>query len=164
MRSPLPRPFFFPTRAAPAALAAVDVPSTGPPPSSHDVDHAQCEFVAVPCSMLTTTTTLPACLPRRSSNPSVRTKTGGRDESEVIMLQACKTGVTDMVEQLMRARTPVDCVDEIWRFVGPIFGVAAPQCPYDAFLNVWLWRMQGTRKQQNLTFSLIYYVMTCGLE
>jgi ankyrin repeat protein len=76
------------------------------------VDHAQCEFVAAALFDAHDDDDDAACLPRRSSNPSVRTKTGGRDESEVIMLQACKTGVTEMVEQFMRARTPVDCVDE----------------------------------------------------
>ena len=34
-----------------------------------------------------------------------------RDESEVVLLHACKTGVTEMVQELRRARVPVDTTD-----------------------------------------------------
>ena len=50
---------------------------------------------------------------------SVRTKNSVRDESEVILLQACKTGHAEMVRELIRARVNVDSTDE-WGNTGLI--------------------------------------------
>ena len=53
------------------------------------------------------------------AKPSVRTKNSVRDESEVILLQACKTGHAEMVEELIRARVNVESTDE-WGNTGLI--------------------------------------------
>ena len=49
----------------------------------------------------------------------VRKNNSMRDESELTLLQACKTGHSEMVEALMEARVAVDSVDE-WGNTGLI--------------------------------------------